>query len=256
LFGGVNSPINANRRATATNSSRVASLMPSMSAASVTVFGHMRLENAMPLRHASQLSAGVSARIYHSAVARRQKWYLVAGLASGIAAYLLGATLIWSLAIGALAPTVLAAAPRFLLGTIIGASTPNPAEDLAAAMSGTEFEDYIARIARSSGMPVIMTSVTGDWGVDLIVGKRPNRLAIQCKRQSRPVGSSAVQEVVAGAPMQDCSKTMVITNNEFTPAARKLAELHGCELVGSTELPRLRSTIRRLTEPSRPTEVS
>ncbi len=50
--------------------------------------------------------------------------------------------------------------------------------------------------------------------------------------------------------MQDCTKTMVVTNHEFTPAARKLAELHGCELVGGSELPRLRSTIRRLTEPS------
>jgi restriction system protein len=180
-------------------------------------------------------------------VVRRVTWYLISGVASGVTAHVLGATLVWSLAIGALAPAVLAAAPRFLLGTIVGASTPNPDEDVAAAMSGMEFEDYIARIARSSGLPVIMTAVTGDWGVDLIVGKRPNRLAIQCKRQSRPVGASAIQEVVAGAPMQDCTRTMVVTNHEFTAAARKLAVLHGCELVGRSELPRLRSTIRRLT---------
>jgi HJR/Mrr/RecB family endonuclease len=89
--------------------------------------------------------------------------------------------------------------------------------------------------------------VTGDWGVDLIVGKRPDRVAVQCKRQSRPVGAGAVQEVVAGAPMHGCSKTMVVTNHGFTPAAIKLAELHGCELVDGAELPRLRSILRRLT---------
>ena len=183
----------------------------------------------------------------------RTRLYVVVAVASGIAAYLLGATPFWSLVIGALAPAVLAAAPRFLRGALDGVSTP---DDEAAELSGTEFEDYVARIARSCGMPVIMTSITGDWGVDVIVGKRPNRLAIQCKRQSRPVGASAIQEVVAGAPMQDCTKTMVVTNHEFTPAARKLAELHGCELVGGSELPRLRSTIRRLTEPSQPNEVS
>jgi restriction system protein len=188
-------------------------------------------------------------------VVRRLNWYVIAGVVSGIAAYLLGATPMWSLGIGAAAPLVLAAAPRFLLGTFVGASTPSPAEDLAAEMSGTQFEDYVARIARSCGVPVIMTSVTGDWGVDLIVGHRPDRLAIQCKRQARPVGAGAVQEVVAGAPMQDCTKTMVVTNHEFTPAARKLAELHGCELVGRSELPRLRSTIRRLMEPSTPTAL-
>jgi restriction system protein len=174
----------------------------------------------------------------------RLKLYLVAGVASGIAAYLLGTAPVWSLAIGVLAPAVLVAAPHFLRGALVGLSTPG---DVAAEMSGTEFEDYIARVVRSCGTPVIMTSITGDWGVDIIVGTRPNRLAIQCKRQSRPVGTSAIQEVVAGAPMQDCTKTMVVTNHEFTPAARKLAELHGCELVGRAELPRLRSTIRRLT---------
>ena len=84
----------------------------------------------------------------------------------------------------------------------------------------------------------------------IIIGHRPHRLAVQCKRRSRPVGAGAVQEVVAGAPMQDCTQTMVVTNHEFTPAARKLAELHGCELVGGAELPRLRSTIRRLTQPT------
>jgi restriction system protein len=174
----------------------------------------------------------------------RLKLYLVAGVVSGIAAYLLGGSPIWVVAIGAVAPALLAAVPHFLHGTIVGLSTR---DDPAADMSGTEFEDYVARVVRSCGVPVIMTSVTGDWGVDIIVGRRPNRLAIQCKRQSRPVGTSAIQEVVAGAPMQDCTKTMVVTNHEFTPAARKLAELHGCELVGRTELPRLRSTIRQLT---------
>jgi restriction system protein len=179
---------------------------------------------------------------YHSAV--RLKLYLVAGVVSGLAAYLLGVAPQWSLVVGTLAPAVLVAVPQFLRGALAGLTTR---DDVAAEMSGTEFEDYVARVVRSSGAPVIMTSVTGDWGVDIIVGTRPNRLAIQCKRQSRPVGTSAIQEVVAGAPMQDCAKTMVVTNHEFTPAARKLAELHGCELVGRTELPRLRSTIRRLT---------
>jgi restriction system protein len=183
------------------------------------------------------------------------KWQLLVAAAIGSVAWALGATPGWSLAVAVLAPMTLAAAPRFVRGAIFGVRTPHPREDVTAAMSGTEFEDYVARIARSSGAPIIMTSITGDWGVDIIVGRRPNRLAIQCKRQSRPVGAGAVQEVVAGAPMQDCARTMVVTNHEFTPAARKLAELHGCELVGGAELGRLRATIRRLTEPATPTEV-
>lgn len=179
--------------------------------------------------------------------------YLAVGVAAGVTAHLLGVRLPWSAVVAAVAPAVLAAAPRFVLATVEGAFTPSPAEAPAGmAMSGMEFEDHVARIARSCGVPVIMTSVTGDWGVDLVVGHRPERLAVQCKRQSRPVGAGAVQEVVAGAPMHGCTKTMVVTNHEFTAAAVKLAEQHGCELVGGSALPRLRSIIRRLTEPSGP----
>lgn len=179
---------------------------------------------------------------------------MVLGASVGITAYLIGAGVTASVLLGLLAPVLAAAAPRFFVATVVGAATPGSGERSAAdRMSGTEFEDYVARIARSCGVPVIMTSITGDWGVDLIVGRRPDRLAVQCKRLSRPVGAGAVQEVVAGAPMQDCTRTMVVTNNEFTPAARKLAELHGCELVTGADLPRLRSTIRRLTAPAEPT---
>lgn len=183
----------------------------------------------------------------------RWKLYAALGAAAAATAYLAGADLPMSTLAGLLAPTIAFAAPRFLRAVVVGAATPGTRERIVDTdMSGTEFEDYVARIARTCGVPVIMTAVTGDWGVDIIVGHRPHRLAVQCKRRSRPVGAGAVQEVVAGAPMQDCTRTMVVTNHEFTPAARKLAERHGCVLVGGADLPRLRSTIRRLTEPASP----
>ena len=56
--------------------------------------------------------------------------------------------------------------------------------------------------------------------------------------------------MVAGAAVHDCAHTMVVTNNGFTPAAHKLAELHGCVLVGGQEMTRLASTIKRLVTPA------
>ncbi|WP_166903163.1 restriction endonuclease [Mycobacterium sp. DL440] len=179
----------------------------------------------------------------------RIKLFIAAGAAAGFASHLAGVGTVWSLAIGCAVPMTLAGTPRFLLGAFHGARTPGTREQTATEMTGLEFEDRVAHVARNCGLPVIMTPLTGDWGVDLIVGHRPNRIAVQCKRLSRPVGAGAVQEVVAGAPMQDCTRTMVVTNNEFTPAARKLAELHGCELVGGAELPRLKSILRRAAAP-------
>ncbi|MGW0161712.1 restriction endonuclease [Mycobacterium sp. NPDC003323] len=173
--------------------------------------------------------------------------FAVTGAISGGLALSGGADGPVALSAAVLTPLLLAAAPHVLTGL----RTPAPGENPIDAMSGTEFEDYVARIARSCGVSVIMTSVTGDWGVDLVVGKRPDRLAIQCKRVARPVGAAAVQEVVAGAAMQDCTRTMVVTNNGFTPAARALAERHDCTLVGGPDLPRLKKLIRELTAPAR-----
>lgn len=177
--------------------------------------------------------------------------YVVLAVAAGVGAYLLGLSVPLSVAVGVFAPAL----PAFLVGMLRGARTPAAGEDPATAkeaMSGTDFEDHVARIARTCGLPVIMTPLTGDWGVDLIVGHRPHRIAIQCKRQARPVGTGAVQEVVAGAPMQDCTQTMVVSNHTFTPAARRLAEIHGCVLVGGADLTRLASIIRGLAvSPSR-----
>jgi restriction system protein len=178
----------------------------------------------------------------------RVKLYLTAAVACAAVLHLYGSSPAVSIATGVCLPIALAVAPRFLMGAVAGASMPGRHENTTTEMTGLEFEDFVARIARSCGVPVIMTPLSGDWGVDLIVGHRPNRVAVQCKRQSRPVGAGAVQEVVAGAPMQDCAKTMVVTNHEFTPAARKLAELHGCELIGGADLPRLKSVIRKATQ--------
>ena len=212
---------------------------------------------ALGYGHDPTIGLSVGVPTYDRRVARlrsRVTAYVFAAAVAGVGGHLLGAPSAWSVAIAVVAPAVLVATPGFLCGAIIGAVTPRPGESgTAATMSGTQFEDYVAQVARSCGVSVIMTPLTGDWGVDIIVGHRPHRLAIQCKRRSRPVGAGAVQEVVAGAPMHGCTKTMVVTNHEFTPAARKLAELHGCELVGRAELSRLRATIGRLTAP---TEVS
>jgi restriction system protein len=166
------------------------------------------------------------------------------GVVAGVAAYASGVAPGWSLAVALLVPAVLLLAPRFLRGAVAGARTPGKRERPTELMSGTQFEDYVAQVARTCGVPVIMTPLSGDWGVDLIVGNRPDRLAIQCKRLGRPVGPGAVQEVVAGATMQGCTKTMVVSNQGFTPAARKLADHHGCALVGGPDLLGLKSAIR------------
>jgi restriction system protein len=106
------------------------------------------------------------------------------------------------------------------------------------AMTGIDFEHFVAVRLRSAGYRVALTKVTGDFGVDLIASKGRQRIAIQCKRHGRSVGPAAVQQVVAGALLHRCTSTMVVSNQEFTPAAIQLARVHSCQLVGRTRLPK------------------
>ncbi|PND58332.1 restriction endonuclease [Mycobacterium sp. ENV421] len=112
------------------------------------------------------------------------------------------------------------------------------------AMTGVEFEQYVAAVLRGLGYTVEITRATGDFGVDLIATRDDTRTAVQCKRQSRVVNGSAIQQVVAGAAVHDCTATMVVSNHRYTRAAQQLAEVHGCVLVDRTRLARW-SRVRR-----------
>lgn len=115
-------------------------------------------------------------------------------------------------------------------------------------MSGTEFEEFVAAQLRIAGYSVTPTACTGDYGVDLIAKKDGARIAVQCKRLAKAVGVAAVQQVVSGAAHHGCNRTVVVTNQTFTKAARQLAITHHCRLVGRTQL---RSWTRVATIPVR-----
>lgn len=103
-------------------------------------------------------------------------------------------------------------------------------------MSGTEFEEFVAAQLRVAGYSVTPTASTGDYGVDLIARKDGARMAVQCKRLAKAVGVAAVQQVVAGALHHGCNRTVVVTNQTFTKAARQLAGTHHCRLVGRSQV--------------------
>lgn len=92
-------------------------------------------------------------------------------------------------------------------------------------MSGIEFERFCARLLINNGYKdVQLTKVSGDQGIDIIAFRDGVKYGIQCKRYSSPIGNDAIQEAIAGRIFYDCNVAVVMTNNEFTPAARQLAE--------------------------------
>lgn len=99
-------------------------------------------------------------------------------------------------------------------------------------MNGNKYEKRVASYLRGKGYRhVKITKASGDYGVDIIANKHFHKYAIQCKYYAKPVGISAVQQVVAGMAYYDCDRAMVITNNTFTRQANELASRNDVELI-------------------------
>lgn len=102
--------------------------------------------------------------------------------------------------------------------------------------TGEDFEDFIKEILQNKGLDIQKTPKTGDQGVDLIVKTDTDKIAIQCKFYSRPVGNKAVQEIAAGKVFYRCNKAIVVSNQSYTVSARKLAQNLGVELLNEKTL--------------------
>ena len=96
--------------------------------------------------------------------------------------------------------------------------------DFIDKMTGEEFEKFIGDYFRKIGYNTLVTPLSGDFGVDIIVENELVKIGIQAKRYSDRVTNAAVQEIVAGIKHYNLDKGMVITNNYFTKAAKELAK--------------------------------
>lgn len=105
------------------------------------------------------------------------------------------------------------------------------------AMEGHDFEHLCADALRANGYSnVEVTRASGDYGVDILAEKNGVPYAIQCKRYNSAVGNHAVQEAYSGAAYYGGRVPVVLTNQDFTPAAKKMADSLGVQLWGRSKL--------------------
>ena len=98
-------------------------------------------------------------------------------------------------------------------------------------MTGVEFEQYLQRLLRTRGYAAELTKASSDFGVDLILTKNGERIAVQVKRYGTAISRRAISDAVAGMKHYSCSKAMVVTSNYFTVGAKTLATSNSCTLV-------------------------
>ena len=107
-------------------------------------------------------------------------------------------------------------------------------------MDPYEYEHFCANQFLKSGWDdAEATTGSSDQGVDVIAKRGGDILVGQCKKYQKPVGNSAVQEVVAGMGYYGANIGVVISNSGYTNSARKLAEANNIKLIHHSEIKNL-----------------
>ncbi len=97
--------------------------------------------------------------------------------------------------------------------------------------NGYDFEKFVSCLYQKLGYDCEVTSKSNDQGADIIAVKNDEKLVIQAKYYSNPVGNKAVQEVVSSKAYYNAKKALVVTNSTFTNSAIQLAFKNRVELI-------------------------
>ena len=110
------------------------------------------------------------------------------------------------------------------------------------AMTGEEFEVFVAGLFKQRGYEITLTQTSGDYGADLILERDFQKIVVQLKRLSSPVSLKAVQEVLGAKYYYNADSAWVITNSTFTKSAVELAEKSNVRLFDKNKLLTLMAT--------------
>lgn len=98
-----------------------------------------------------------------------------------------------------------------------------PSAARPASQIGRAFEQSCGARLGEVGFDVEFTSVSGDFGCDILATKDGLRYAVQCKARDGPTGLTAVQEAAAARSHYRADYAVVVSQSGYTKAARDLA---------------------------------
>ncbi len=137
----------------------------------------------------------------------------------------------------------IAAYQRLILKAFSHVFDSTETTDFNASMSGLDYEKHCAYMLRKHLWNVTELPATGDHGADLIAKLNSITVAIQCKKYSKPLGNSSVQEVSAAKTYYKTGHAIVVSNSTYTKGAQLLADANNVKLLHHDDLSDLYSLI-------------
>ena len=109
------------------------------------------------------------------------------------------------------------------------------------SMDWFQFEKLVGHVYQKLGYTVTRRGgADPDGGIDLIIEKDGQRIAVQCKQwKAWNVGVKAIREFLGALTDAGIQKGIFITLRGYTEDARQLADKHGIEIMNETGLTRM-----------------
>jgi len=95
-----------------------------------------------------------------------------------------------------------------------------------------QFEELIARLFQKMGFSVSLTSLTGDYGADIIAKKGNDKIIIEVKKyaQGNNISNKSIRQLLGAMPKFNANKAIFVTSSDFTLSAEVQAKNSPIEL--------------------------
>lgn len=88
-------------------------------------------------------------------------------------------------------------------------------------LSGYEFEHEVAKLYEKLGYDARVTKATGDGGVDVVLTRDGEKIAVQCKHHANPVGPNDFRALIGTIVTQGFDRGVFVSLNGFTAGVLK-----------------------------------
>ena len=106
-----------------------------------------------------------------------------------------------------------------------------------------QFEYEVAMWMTEAGYQARVTQASHDGGVDVLATRNGEKIVVQCKRWTRPVGPDKVRELAGARSDWKAERALLVTTSDFTDDALATAKRLDIEL---WNFEALRKNIQRL----------
>lgn len=111
-----------------------------------------------------------------------------------------------------------------------------------ASLTPRDFVSFVALVYQRLGYRTTITEGLNDKGADIVLKRDGETTVVQVKHWNKPVGMSAVREVVAAKPHYGATNAVVVCSRNFSPRAEDLAKDNRVQLVDGMRLAKMKES--------------